>query len=170
MFALTTLRSRLLALGAASLFGLLMAGGFGLFQLARLDRGVAIDLAQMGRAVDIVLDVQNAGIDFKTQVQEWKNTLLRGRDAKQRERFWTAFQKNEAEVAKRTAELASTFDPARTLVIGDTTHDLLMARHAGCESVAVTYGAHPLHELLAARPKAHCASVEELTAWLACHA
>jgi methyl-accepting chemotaxis protein len=66
MFALKTLRSRLLALGAASLFGLLMAGGFGLFQLARLDRGVAIDLAQMGRAVDIVLDVQNAGIDFKT--------------------------------------------------------------------------------------------------------
>ncbi|MCQ9376747.1 HAD family hydrolase [Methyloversatilis sp. XJ19-49] len=62
------------------------------------------------------------------------------------------------------------FDPARTLVIGDTTHDLLMARHAGCESVAVTYGAHPLHELLAVRPKAHCASVDELTAWLACHA
>ena len=62
------------------------------------------------------------------------------------------------------------FDPARPLVIGDTTHDLLMALHAGCESVAVTYGAHPLHELLAARPKAHCASVEELTAWLACHA
>ena len=74
----------------------------------RHDAHVAIDLAQMGRAVDIVLDVQNAGIDFKTQVQEWKNTLLRGRDAKQRERFWTAFQKNEAEVAKRTAELAST--------------------------------------------------------------
>jgi phosphoglycolate phosphatase len=62
------------------------------------------------------------------------------------------------------------FDPVRTLVIGDTTHDLLMARHAGCESVAVSYGAHPLPELLAAGPKAHCASIGELKAWLACHA
>ena len=62
------------------------------------------------------------------------------------------------------------FDPARTLVVGDTTHDLLMARHAGCESVAVSYGAHPLHELLAAGPRTHCASVDELAQWLACHA
>jgi phosphoglycolate phosphatase len=62
------------------------------------------------------------------------------------------------------------FAPDRTLVIGDTTHDLLMARHAGCDAVAVSYGAHPLHELLSAGPRAHCASVGELTEWLACHA
>lgn len=60
--------------------------------------------------------------------------------------------------------------PARTLVIGDTTHDLLMARNAGCEAVAVSYGAHPLHELLQAGPRAHAASVTELTEWLRCHA
>ena len=60
--------------------------------------------------------------------------------------------------------------PERTLVIGDTTHDLLMARHAGCEAVAVSYGAHPLHELLDAAPRAHAASVAELTEWLRCHA
>jgi phosphoglycolate phosphatase len=62
------------------------------------------------------------------------------------------------------------FGPSRTLVIGDTTHDLLMARNAGCDAVAVSYGAHPLHELLAAKPRAHCASVGELDEWLACHA
>ncbi len=61
-------------------------------------------------------------------------------------------------------------EPSRTLVIGDTTHDLLMARHAGCDAVAVTYGAHLLHELLEAGPRAHCASVDELMEWLACHA
>lgn len=60
--------------------------------------------------------------------------------------------------------------PERTLVIGDTTHDLLMARHAGCEAVAVSYGAHPLHELLDVAPRAHAASVAELTEWLRCHA
>ncbi|WP_018410300.1 HAD family hydrolase [Methyloversatilis thermotolerans] len=61
-------------------------------------------------------------------------------------------------------------EPTRTLVIGDTTHDLLMARNAGCQAVAVSYGAHPVHELLAASPRAHAASVAELSAWLKCNA
>ena len=32
--------------------------------------------------------------------------------------------------------------PARTLMIGDTTHDLLLARNAGTPRVAVSFGAH----------------------------
>lgn len=37
--------------------------------------------------------------------------------------------------------------PKRTVMVGDTTHDLLMARDAGMRSVAVTYGVHSLREL-----------------------
>jgi phosphoglycolate phosphatase len=33
-------------------------------------------------------------------------------------------------------------DPERTLMIGDTTHDLQLAANAGTASVAVSYGAH----------------------------
>ena len=32
--------------------------------------------------------------------------------------------------------------PERTLMIGDTTHDLQLALNAGCASVGVSYGAH----------------------------
>jgi len=41
-------------------------------------------------------------------------------------------------------ELMAEFDvpPDRTLMIGDTTHDLQMALNAGCASVGVSYGAH----------------------------
>jgi phosphoglycolate phosphatase len=41
-------------------------------------------------------------------------------------------------------ELMAEFDvpPERTLMIGDTTHDLQMALNAGCASVGVSYGAH----------------------------
>lgn len=66
------------------------------------------------------------------------------------------------------AELGAT--PERTLMIGDTTHDLQMARNAGVGAVAVTYGAHPRHDLLALDPL-HCAeTVGDLRAWLLAYA
>ncbi len=74
MPGLKTLRGRLLALGIIALAGLMAAGGFGLLQLYRLDRGVAEDLGRLQRTVEIGLDVQNASIDFKTQVQEWTSS------------------------------------------------------------------------------------------------
>jgi len=60
--------------------------------------------------------------------------------------------------------------PERTLMIGDTTHDLLMARNAGVAALAVSYGAHPRAELLAAAPLACAASVAEMQHWLDTHA
>lgn len=60
--------------------------------------------------------------------------------------------------------------PERTLMIGDTTHDLLLARNAGVEALAVSYGAHPRAELLAHAPLACADSVAELQRWLDAHA
>lgn len=61
-------------------------------------------------------------------------------------------------------------EPARTLMIGDTTHDLQMALNAGCPSVAVSYGAHAPAGFEALRPQAIVHSVAELHAWLREHA
>ncbi|MFT3777465.1 MAG: HAD-IA family hydrolase [Ottowia sp.] len=57
-------------------------------------------------------------------------------------------------------------DPERTLMIGDTTHDLQMALNAGCASVGVSYGAHEPHEFGALRPRHVAHSVAELRRWL----
>lgn len=56
--------------------------------------------------------------------------------------------------------------PERTLMIGDTTHDLKMAQNAGVAALAVAYGAHPRAELVAERPLYCAASVAEMQAWL----
>ena len=53
-----------------------------------------------------------------------------------------------------------------TLMIGDTTHDLEMARAAGVDALAVTYGAHAEAGLLACAPLACLSSVQALAAWL----
>jgi phosphoglycolate phosphatase len=54
----------------------------------------------------------------------------------------------------------------RTLMIGDTTHDLLMARAARTHAAGVTYGAHPREQLAACEPLVLVGSVEELRRWL----
>lgn len=56
--------------------------------------------------------------------------------------------------------------PERTVMIGDTTHDLQMAAAAGTAAVAVTFGAHPKEQLLAHPLAAAFDSTWELSAWL----
>jgi phosphoglycolate phosphatase len=54
----------------------------------------------------------------------------------------------------------------RTLMVGDTSHDLDMARAAGVDALAVTYGAHRAEGLRACGPLGCFSSVDELQAWL----
>lgn len=56
------------------------------------------------------------------------------------------------------------------LMIGDTTHDLQMARNAGVAGLAVSFGAHPVEQLLAESPLACVHTPAELRAWLKAHA
>jgi len=60
--------------------------------------------------------------------------------------------------------------PAETLMIGDTTHDLDLARNAGAHAVAVAYGAHDVEGLRSRSPLALVHSLAELRQWLASHA
>jgi phosphoglycolate phosphatase len=61
-------------------------------------------------------------------------------------------------------------DPRETLMVGDTTHDVELARNAGVAAVAVTYGAHPSVDLAHRDPLALVHSVAELRQWLRANA
>ena len=54
----------------------------------------------------------------------------------------------------------------KTLMIGDTTHDLQMALNAGVASVAAAWGAHPRARLAAMQPLACIDQPQELWQWL----
>jgi phosphoglycolate phosphatase len=58
----------------------------------------------------------------------------------------------------------------RTLMIGDTTHDLQLASNAGVASVGVSYGAHDHQEFAVHKPRHVAHSVSELHNWLLEHA
>ena len=61
-------------------------------------------------------------------------------------------------------------EPERTLMIGDTTHDLQLALNAGAASVGVSYGAHTPETFSEYSPLHVAHSVAELHDWLARHA
>lgn len=56
--------------------------------------------------------------------------------------------------------------PERTLMVGDTTHDLQLAIHAGCPALAVSFGAHPSAGLAKLKPLAVLHTTAELHQWL----
>jgi phosphoglycolate phosphatase len=59
---------------------------------------------------------------------------------------------------------------SRTLMIGDTTHDLQLAINAGCASVGVSYGAHEPASFDSLAPLHVAHSVPDLHRWLVEHA
>jgi len=56
--------------------------------------------------------------------------------------------------------------PERTLMIGDTTHDLQLAANAGTASVGVSYGAHDHGSFAALKPLHIAHSMADLHEWL----
>ena len=89
---------------AAALLLVLAAALTGMYQLYR-------SLDTFSTTVQASHDNQTAvneiAIAFKTQVQEWKDTLLRGKDSAQRDKYWGAFGKDEANVAERVQKLVA---------------------------------------------------------------
>jgi phosphoglycolate phosphatase len=69
---------------------------------------------------------------------------------------------------KMLLELMALFgvDPARTLMIGDTTHDLQLAVNAGAQRVGVSFGAHDHESFEPFAPLFVAHSTRELHDWL----
>ncbi|MDF2178902.1 methyl-accepting chemotaxis protein [Aliiglaciecola sp. CAU 1673] len=49
----------------------------------------------------------NINLNFKRQVQEWKNVLLRGGDAAQRDKYWNSFLSQQDQIQKASDEFLS---------------------------------------------------------------
>ncbi|HCL42388.1 MAG TPA: methyl-accepting chemotaxis protein, partial [Pseudomonas sp.] len=51
--------------------------------------------------------INRANLEFKTQVQEWKNVLLRGTDSADRSKYWSQFEASEGAVQATLQEIAA---------------------------------------------------------------
>jgi len=131
-----------------------------------LFEGVAAMLADLKSRqhwLTVATGKTRAGLDDALQAAELKGVFDGSRTADE-----TASKPNP----RMLQELMNEFgvNPARTLMIGDTTHDLQMALNAGCPSVAVSYGAHEPLAFNDLQPRFVAHSVRELHDWLRAHA
>lgn len=58
-------------------------------------------------------------------------------------------------------------DAENAIMVGDTEYDVVMAKRAGVQALAVTYGAHDRERLMSLQPEGCVDSVHEASAWLA---
>jgi len=112
----TSLRAKLLGLIAGSLLVLLCIA---LLCTQLLSRQVSEFAELLDGPIRESQLIEQVNLEFKTQVQEWKNVLLRGQDDAQRTRYWQQFQDQEAKVQRLLGELLQQVadDPALSATV-----------------------------------------------------
>src|SRR5687768_14163771 len=126
MFASLTIRTRLVVLLLFVNSMLFAAAGYAWYAIARLNGQLEHSLQvqdQEDRATDAA---RHAQLDFKIQVQEWKNMLLRGDDAQLMGRHSAAFESSSQRVTKH---LTSLNEQARALGMQAGLADKAIAEH-----------------------------------------
>jgi len=96
------LQAKLLALMGAGILGL---GIISIVSFMSLSSDVTEFENILNEDVSASLEASNMALQFKIQVQEWKNVLLRGYDDTKREKYWAKFQKQHKSVQASGAEI-----------------------------------------------------------------
>ena len=118
------------------------------------------DLRARGHKLAVATGKSRAGLDQALSTVALRDCFHASRTADE-----TAGKPNPRMLQELMSEMAVT--SARTLMIGDTTHDLQLAHNAGCASVAVSYGAHEHTAFQDFQPLFIAQSVDALQGWLA---
>ena len=122
-----------------------------------------VKLKDRGHALAVATGKSRRGLNEALQAVELQGLFAASRTADE-----TAGKPHPMMLHELMAEMNTV--PERTLMIGDTTHDLQMALNAGCASLGVSYGAHEPTDFQSFRPEAVVHSVAELQTWLLANA
>jgi len=102
-----TLKAKILMLGSLIALGLVFLGVVAFMQLREFNSIVSENARLTLQREELSSNVQEASVAFKSQVQEWKNILLRGNDVEKYERYVKGFTKEEEDVQQHLTKAIS---------------------------------------------------------------
>ncbi|GAA5179498.1 methyl-accepting chemotaxis protein [Niveibacterium umoris] len=116
-----TIKAQVWLLGAVAVVGILVAAVFGIVTLSGVEARQEAALLDVSQGMRQLVAVETAAVDFKTQVQEWKNILIRGNNAEEYEKHLKAFNARQAGVqqglGKTRDEIKAENDPSNAEVL-----------------------------------------------------
>jgi len=89
--------------------GMLILAAIALYQIALLHDHSDRALHQSEQTTQALVQVETAAVEFKRQVQEWKDILLRGNDPEKFTKYRSQFEQREAKMDESLRAAAATF-------------------------------------------------------------
>ncbi len=122
-------------------------------------RAMLLDLSQQGYFLAVATGKSRVGLNRALNSVKLLSLFHATRCADE-----TFSKPHPAMLQELTRELGQVMK--RTVMVGDTSHDLQMAKNAGAAAIAVLYGAHGAEQLDACTPLYSAATVAALHQWL----
>ncbi len=117
---------------------------------------------------EVLAGLKASGIELAVATGKSRRGLNRVLDQTGLGQYFVATQTADENLPKPNPEMLEAIGmktgiaPERTIMVGDTMHDLFMSRRYGCRGIAVTYGAMTKEMLAEGEPVVVCGSVDEL--------